>query len=607
MTGNAESERTPGSRVAMEAGTSTSQVPDRRLAAVLAADVVGYSRLMGADEEDTIKTWWDFRRQIIDPEIKRHDGRIVKLTGDGFLAEFPSATAAVNAAYTMQQGFELHARKRTEDRRMRFRMGINVGDIFRDRDDIYGDNVNIAARLEGIAEPGAVVVSQSVFEQVKRTVHLVFHDMGPVELKNIAEPVRAFSVLRETEKHSCMSGESLLTQAAGNRELAANSLVVLPFKNFSGDPDQEYFADGFTEDLTAELSRFADISVLSRNTSFALKDQALDPLNIRKQLGVMYCLEGSVRKMGQRVRITAQLIDSKNSNHVWADKSDCALDDLFDTQDQLARAIAAKVVGKLEVVAIQSAKKKKPSDMAAYDCLMRGLEHHRLAGVTRESAEEAMHWLDMAIEKDPNYGRAYAWRACAIGNRAVWTGEEFWDEAVRMSNRALELDDNEAECHRIAGSIALYDRAYDKTEYHFRRALELNPSNAYILGRMGDLYIFLGEPEKALEYAHEATRLDPSLPPYCRETELIAHYLMGNHLDAIKVASEFLRTPLRCRAYVVAARSHLDDRAALQSAVDDLLACDPDFNVDAFMASEFYSDADLANRVERDLRKSGLA
>jgi len=584
----------------------TTMKAERRLAAVLAADVASYSRLMQLDEEHTIQTWWEYRRELIDPEIARHAGRIVKLTGDGFLAEFTSATSAVNAAYNLQNLIEHRARSQPANKRMRFRMGVNLGDIFYDDEDVYGDDVNIAARLEGLADPGSVLVSRSVFDQTKRASNLVFEDIGDQHLKNMSEPVRAYRILRETGNHSCMVGD--LSDGASSTQLSVkpNSVVVLPFSNFSEDPDQEYFADGFTEDLITELSRFTDLTVLSRNASFSLKGQNMDAREIGERLAVNYCLEGSVRKMGQRVRVTGQLIRAASGDHVWADKFDCSVDDLFDAQDDFARSIVVKVAGKVEQESLNAFKKKKPENMEAYECLLRGLEHHRLGGITKESAFEAMRWIDLALEKDPGYGRAYAWRACAIGNRASWTGEEWWDDAIHMSRRALELDESDPECHRIAGSLALYQRDFDRAKYHFSRALQINPNHAYILGRMGELYLFLGEPEKALEYQNQAVQLDPSLPGYCRELEAIAYFVLGDYQKVVNVVAELPRKPRRCCAYAVAALTHLNDDHLLSRGIEELLACDPEFSISEMMKSEYYWSGDLAARLEGDLRAAGL-
>ena len=582
------------------------QQTQRRLAAVLAADVAGYTRLMGADEEGTINTWWSYRQDIVDPIIKEYSGRIVKLTGDGFLAEFISATNAVLAAYAIQKSIESRVKDIPEEKRMWFRMGVNLGDIFWDDEDIYGDDVNIAARLEGLADPGSILISRAVFDNVKRVAQLTFEDQGEKVLKNIPEPVQAYRVVGELGNHSCMSGDPEVISSNQQEIVNPNSLTVLPFAVFGDDSEQEYFADGFTDDLITELARFTGLFVTSRNASFAFKDKNLDLREVGKQLGVAYCLEGSVRKMGDRIRITCQLINTHTGDHVWAEKYDCDFTELFEVQDELAKSIVSMVAGRMERETLVLAKKKKPADMYAYECLLRGLEVHRLGGVTQESAEQALHWFNMAIEKDPEYGRAYAWHACAITTLGEWTGDDYKDEAVASGRRGLELDENEPECHRIMGSLSLYSRDFDKAEYHFQRALDLNPNHPYLVGRMGEIYNFLGDGEKALEYQNRATTLDPLLPSYCRELEAAAHYVLGNYRDTVSVVSQLLHKSKRSHAYLVAALSHLDDDVALRKAAGELLISNPSFSIGNFLETEFYKDDDIPRQLAIDLKKAEL-
>jgi len=582
------------------------QQAQRRLAAVLAADVAGYTRLMRADEEGTMNTWWSYRREIVDPVIEEYSGRIVKLTGDGFLAEFVSANSAVQAAYTIQKKIESRVKDIPENRQMRFRIGVNLGDILWDDEDIYGDDVNIAARLEGLADPGSILISQAVFDKVKRTALLTFENRGEQSLKNISEPVQTYRVLGEILNHSCMIGNSEGTLDPKNESVNPCSLAVLPFTVFGDEPEQEFFADGFTEDLITEISRFKSLFVTSRNASFALKDKNMDLREVGTKLGVAYCVEGSVRKMGDRVRITSQLINTMSGDHIWAEKYDCDFNDLFDVQDELSRSIVSMVAGRVELEALTSAKKKVPVDMYAYECLLRGLEHHRLGGVTREDSEKAVSWINLAIEKDPEYGRAYAWRACALSGLDIWTGEDHWDECVANTQRALELDDTDAESHRLRGSIAIEERDFKKAAYHFQRAHELNPNNPWILGKIGDLYNFLGDSNKALELQNEAKLLDPFLPVYIREVEAVAHYALGKYQNTVDVVSELLHKTIRIHAYLVASLSHLDDESAMQDASNELLIAMPEFSVDNFLKTEFYQDDKIPNRLIADFKKAGL-
>ncbi|WP_165840128.1 adenylate/guanylate cyclase domain-containing protein [Motiliproteus coralliicola] len=582
------------------------QQVQRRLAAVIAADVVGYTRLMRLDEEGTIKTWWSYRQTIIDPIIDEFSGRIVKLTGDGFLAEFTSATNAVLAAYNIQRRVELRIAEVPEPQRMMFRIGVNLGDIFWDEEDIYGDDVNIAARLEGIADPGSVLISQSVFDQVKRTAQLTFENSGQQALKNLPEPVQTYRVVGELSHHSFVSGDPDQLVHQKPRQRIPNSLVVLPFSVLGEDPEQHYFAEGFTDDLITELSRFGGLFLTTRNASLALQDKPLDLSELGQQLGVAYCLEGSIRRLGDRIRITTRLINSVTGDQVWAEKYDSVFDKLFEVQDELAKSIVSTVVGRIEHETLVAARKKKPADMFAYECFLRGLEYHRLGGVTREAAEKALYWFNMAIEKDPEYSRAHAWKACALDGLAAWTQADYYDEELGSVTRALDLDENDAETHRIMGSICLSNQEFDKTEYHFQRALALNPNSAWILGRIGELYNFLGEAEKALEYHKRAIALDPLLPTYCREIEATAHYILGNYRETVKVVSQLLHKSRRACLYQVAALTHLSDPSALAKAVEELLAITADFPVQTLLQMESYRDQEIPRQLSDDLIKAGV-
>jgi adenylate cyclase len=577
---------------------------ERRLVTIMAADVVGYSARMELSESKTIRQL-SALTQIIGEQVVGHSGRVFSRAGDGFLSEFPSPVMAVHAGFEIQR--ILFASGEENGNRFQLRIGIHLADAVIDGQDLLGDGVNIAARVEGLAEPGSVLITQNVFDQVKRTAKLRFEDLGERSLKNISEPIRLYRVLGELENHSYITG--IPTTLQGNadlRRITPHSLAVVPFANLGGDPEQEYFSDGFSEDLITELARFHQIFLISRNASFALKGHNVDRQQMGKELGVAYCLEGSVRKLGSRIRITCQLTDTQTGDHVWAEKYDCKLEELYDVQDDIAASIVSMVAGRIEQQARVAAKRKKPADMLANDCLMRGLEHHRLGGVTREASEKALHWFDLAIEKDPGFARAYAWRSCALSTLAVWTGQDVWNDILDSSRRGLELDDGDAECHRIAGAISLQGRDYDQAEYHFRRALELNPNHAYILGRMGELYNFLGDGEMALKYQLRARQLDPFLPAYCRELEAVAYYLLGQYADTVAVVAQLSRATRIAAAYRVAAYRHLDDPTGLKRAVCDLRVIDPDFTINRFLATQYYKDQRLLSQLRDDLRAAGL-
>jgi adenylate cyclase len=581
----------------------------RRLAALMAADVVGYSARMAAAEAATLQSLADLRR-ILERRVEEGGGRLFAVAGDGFLVEFASPVAAVRAAFEIQR--DLAARRRRDPATLELRIGLHLADVIVRGDDLLGDGVNVAARIEGVAAPGSVTVSQQIFDQVKRAACLTFENLGEHDLKNIPDPLRLYRVVGEQDAHSYVSGAPDAPARATEVPLPPldrPSIVVLPFVNMSGDPEQDYFADGLSEDLITDLARFKGLFVVSRNASFVYRGRDVDPRRVGREVGARYCLEGSVRKLGDRVRITAQLVDTGSGEDVWADRSDSALQDLFDLQDEITARIVATIVGRVEARDAAVARRKRPGDLDAYDCLLRGLEYHRLGGVTREDAEQAVIWFERAIEKDPQFGRAHAWRACAIANRAAWRGINWWeDEAdcIRIAERALELDENEAEVHRIMGSINLEFRHYAKAEQHFLRAIELNPNHAYIAARTAELYNMLNEPAKAMEMLDRSKRLDPFLPDYCREGEAVSQYLLERYTEVLEVNARFRRLTRRAAAYGAAAAAHVGIGAKTETAAEALLRLDPQFRIGAFLKFEPYRDARHAERLAADLMAAGL-
>lgn len=576
----------------------------RRLATILAADVVDYSARIGRAETDTLALLGELR-SILQTRLEGAGGRLFSTAGDGFLAEFPSPVQAVRCGFEIQR--DLAALQRQNKPRLDLRIGIHLADVVVEEDDLLGDGVNIASRIEKVAEAGSVTLSDTVFQQVKRTAQLTFIDLGEYSLKNISEPIRLYRVRDDMANHSFISGtpQRAVTPQAPPSNKA--SIVVLPFANISEDPEQQYFATGFCEDIITELSRFTNMSVVSRNASLAYLDRHVDPRMVGAELGVRYCLAGSVRRLGSRMRITAQLIGTETGDHVWSDRFDCALDEVFDVQDQIVARIVSTVFGRIEVSAAAAARRKRPVDMGAYDCLVHGLEFHRAGGVTREYAQSALQWFEKAVEKDPLWGRAHAWRACARANLGEWDNDpSWWGDSVASARLALELDDNEAETHRIVGSLHLHSRNYDKAEYHFLRAIALNPNHAYIVGQVGELYNFLGDGEKALEFQKRARMLDPFLPDYCRELEAVANYVLERYEETDRVVGQLNHLTRRAAAYRAAALRHLTDRGALECAVSEVLRIDPAFRTRTFLASEYYRDRALRDRVGRDLKAAGL-
>jgi TolB-like protein len=412
--------------------TVVSERVERHLSAILAADVTGYSRLMGLDEEGTLAQLKAHRHALIDPKIAEHRGRIVKTTGDGMLLEFASVVHAVRCAIDVQQGMIERNRAVPEDKQVRFRIGINVGDIINEGGDIFGDGVNIAARLEGLAEPGGICVSGRVLEDVRGKLNIDFEDVGEQQLKNIAWPIRVYRArLREN-------------RPAPRPILALPdkpSIAVLPFQNMSGDPEQGYFADGVVEDIITALSRFRNLFVIARNSSFVYKGRAVDIKQVGRELGVRYVLEGSVRKVANRVRITGQLINASDGTHLWADRLDGALEDVFDLQDRVTESVVGAIAPKVVQAEIERAKRKPTARLDAYDCYLRGLACARL--LTDQSVAQALPLLYKAIELDPDYAAAFGLTAICYHWRKAnrWTTDPAPEsiETARLARKAAAL------------------------------------------------------------------------------------------------------------------------------------------------------------------------
>jgi adenylate cyclase len=387
---------------------------EHRLAAVLAADMAGYSRLMEADETGTLARLRTHRIELVDPAIAKNNGRVIKTTGDGMLVEFQSVTDAVRCAVEIQERMKRRNSDVPKERRMEFRIGINLGDIIFDNDDIFGDGVNIASRIEQLADIGGICVTAAVATQIVDRLDIVLDDLGEKNLKNITRPVHLYRVM--------LDGSSQPFQQANHhsqetRPVSKPSILVLPFDNMSGDPEQEFFADGLTEDITTELSRHHELFVISRNSSFIYKNRAVNVREVAEKLGAQYLVEGSVRKVGDRVRVTAQLIDTANDAHIWADRYDRKLDDIFAIQDEVTAAIAATLPGRLEAAQRDQLARKKPASMAAYECVLTAkVLHHR--GTVSDN-QQAQALIDRALALDPDYAHAHAWRACILGQAWV--------------------------------------------------------------------------------------------------------------------------------------------------------------------------------------------
>lgn len=575
---------------------------ERRLAAILSADVVGFSLLMGEDETGTLTALKAHRAEFIDPEIARHSGRIVKLMGDGALVEFASVVDAVECARAIQRGMIVRNVGVTVGRRIEFRIGVNVGDIIVEGDDIYGDGVNVAARIEALAEPGGICISRTARDQVRDKLDITLGDMGEVEVKNIARPVRIFRVPVNDIESS--AGTAPTTTALPDKP----SIAVLPFDNMSGDPEQEFFADGLTEDILTALSRFRGLFVISRNSAFVYKGKATNVQEVARELGAQYVVEGSVRKAGNRVRVTVQLIDAEQDRHIWAERYDRDLEDIFAVQDEVTTAIVATLPGRVDAATQERAARKLPEKMAAHEFVMAGKTlHHRS---TRADNAEAQRMLERAIELDPKYAHARSWMACTLGQSWVhdW-GEErqaTWDKAQEHLQLALALDDDDSDVHRVLAAVELTRGEFDKASYHQGRALSLNPNDDLIVVQQGEILTWLGQPEDGIEWIEKAMRLNPYHPERFWGHLGRAHYMARQYSDAIDAFKRISVPDSTHHSFLAASCAQLGDDTVAATHVAAVLKQDPAFTVSDYLATLHYNRESDRDHHREGLLKAGL-
>lgn len=572
---------------------------ERKLAAILSADAAGYSRLMSEDELGTVRALATCR-ELVAGVITRHQGRVVDMAGDNVLAEFPSAVSAVEAAAAMQAQLETCNGKLPENRRLEFRVGVNLGEVVIDAGRLYGDGVNVAARIEALAEPGGICVSAKVYEEVRRKLDLAFEDLGERALKNIALPVRVYRV---------RSGDPAMQPAAAASAGAAKpSIIVLPFTNMSGDPEQEFFADGLTEDILTDLSRFHGLLVISRNTSFKYKGKAVDVRKVAQELGVQYVVEGSVRKAGKRVRVTVQLIDAESDRHLWAERYDRDLEDVFAIQDEVTNAIVAVLPGRVEAAAHDRAARKPTENMAAYECVATAKTlHHRS---TREGNLKAMQLIERAIVLDPKYAHAHAWKACIVGQQLTygWCDADAGVRAIEEEAvTAAALDDNDSDVHRILAALRLRQHDYERAVYHQGRALSLNPNDDLIVVQQGEILTWLGQPEEGIEWIRKAMRLNPYHP--ARFWNHLGRALFGarRYAEAADAVQRIAEPDEFHLAFLAACFAMADDAARASGQVQLVLRKKPAFRVqkDYVPTLHYKRESDLAHH-RGALLKAGL-
>jgi TolB-like protein/class 3 adenylate cyclase/tetratricopeptide (TPR) repeat protein len=587
---------------------------ERRLAAIFAGDIAGYSRLMGADEEGTLRQLKAHRKELVDPKITEHRGRIVKTTGDGMLVEFVSVVDAVRCAVDIQRGMAEHNTEVPADKRIEFRIGINVGDIIIDGDDIFGDGVNVAARLEALADPGGIMVSGVVHDQVRDKLNFGFDDMGERVVKNIARPIGVHRVqISELAVPAVVKSGSAGAPAA-MASTSRPSIAVLPFTNMSGDPEQDYFADGIVEEIITALSHMRWLSVIARNSSIIYKGKSVDVKQVGRDLGVRYVLEGSVRKAGNRVRITGQLIDTSTGAHLWADRFDGATEDIFDLQDQVTAKVVGAIGPKLQQVEVERAKHKPTENLDAYDYYLRGMAS--LHQWTKESNDEALRLFYRSIELDPGFASAFGLASWCFVWRKVngWIGGNVKEvaEAERLARRAIELGPDDAVALSGGGyALVFVVHDLDNGAAYIERALALNPNLAWALHSSGWTKAFLGEPDAAIEHLSEAMRLSPLDPLNFRAQGGIAfaHFLAGRYDEAIRWAQNALRERPNYLAAIreLAAASALAGRLPeAQRAMAQLRQIDPTVRISGVKDWVPLRRPDDLKRLQEGLRKAGL-
>jgi TolB-like protein/class 3 adenylate cyclase/tetratricopeptide (TPR) repeat protein len=502
---------------------------ERKLAAILAADVAGYSRLMGEDEEGTLARLKAHRKELIDPQVAEHRGRIVKTTGDGILIEFPSVVDAVRCAIDVQRGMAERGALQPEGARIEFRIGINLGDIIIDGDDIHGDGVNIAARLEGLADAGGIFISQTVLNHTRGKLPFDVEDLGERALKNIGRPIHVYRILADPRQGQAALRSRERTLALPHRP----SIAVLPFQNMSGDPAQEYFADGMVEEITTALSRIRWLFVIARNSSFTYKGQAVDVKQIGRELGVRYVLEGSIRKAGKRIRITGQLIDAINGAHLWAEHFDGSLDEVFELQDSVASSVAGVIEPTLQAAEMLQSAQRQTDDLTAYDLYLRAraVAH----SWDKQGVLRTLDLLGKVLERDPHYAPALASVAeCHLQlhvNGWSESPERGRQQGVEYANRALRLGgDDPGVLAYVAHALGYFERDINPAIVLIDRALELNPSYASGWFWSGWLRLWSGQPDLAIEHFERSLRLNPRRKARAPFSIGVAH-LFARRLD----------------------------------------------------------------------------
>lgn len=579
----------------------TEERVQRRLAAIVAADIVGYSRLMDADEEGTLARMKKLRDDVIDPKIIEYGGRIFKTTGDGFLAEFPSAVDAVRHAVEFQRSMIAFGEEIPENRRLEFRVGISLGDVMVEGDDLFGNGVNIASRMEGLAETGGICVSENVHEHVGSVLDVAFEDLGDKAVKNIEHPIRCYRV------HLGLPDR---TEALRPRVPGKPSIAVLPFENLSADPEQEYFADGLSEDLITDLSKISGLFVVARNSSFAFKGKNLDVREIAVQLNVAHVLEGSVRKMGSKVRINAQLIESNTGGHLWAERYDGDLDDIFTLQDEIMAQIVAAMELHLTSADRASAAKKQTESVEAYDLCLRGRAEYY--NYTPQHIANARRYFEQALNIDPTYADAYGYLSYCLTTTYVFTwpgAEESLDRALELAEKSLALDPRSSVANARLGWVLGFLGQFEKATECFERAITFDPRDAGAFYAYGETMNRAGDAEKAIPLIETAIGIEIVPPPGWEFALGHSYVLQRKYDDALgKIRAVLDRLPRLMPALVQLARLYAEtDRISeARRAVDVIQEAAPRYTIRSAERMFPYADAENRNRLRGGLHKAGM-
>lgn len=583
------------------------ETPARKLAVILHADIVGSTALVKQNEtvaHERIRDTFEKLSKI----IADHSGIAHEIRGDALVAEFARASDTVSASVVFQTANAALNEKLPDEIRPVVRVGIAMGEVVVADNTVTGEGVVLAQRLEQLAQPGCIVIQGAAYETVPKRLPFIYESLGECELKGFDEAVRAYTVKLKPGADIPQPESKSNGAVAAPNLLDKPSIAVLPFTNMSDDPGQEYFADGLTEDIITGLSRFRSVNVIARNSTFSYKEKAVKIQDIGKELGAEYLVEGSVRRAGDRVRVTVQLIDARDDSHIWAQKYDRVFDDIFAVQDEVTQSILAALPEHVEAADLEKGKRKSTAQMAAYDYFLRGRElHHKFS---KDDCREGVRCLEKAVELDPNFAQSWAWLGCIVGQAWVRgylpNPNRLWKRCVDTSRRALELDEEDSECHRLMSEIYLLQNKFEQAEYHNERGLTLNPNNPRLIVQRGYLLAYTGRPEEGIDWINKVIRLDPVHPEAYYANLAIAHHAARKYEDSIKF---FKRVPLlqsKHHAYLVSSHMRMSRESLAQEHAEMLLELEPDFSISRFGHSLHYENPKEVEHLLTDLHKVNL-